>query len=76
VASYLKQLKYEGPLCLACDDTQLLPALRPYHDNVKDAHYLMGSDSDEPILLADHESFAQILKEGRIQKATKVRVIG
>jgi hypothetical protein len=72
VVSYLDKLNYCGPLCLACDDTQLLPALRPIHDKVKDVYYLLGSDADEPILIADHKNFEAILQEGRIQKATKV----
>lgn len=49
VVSHLDKLNYCGPLCLACDNTQLLPALRPIHDKMKDVYYLLGSDADEPL---------------------------
>ena len=67
----MKVLNYNGPLSLSCDDTQLLPALRPYYDVKKGQHFLLGTDG-EPMLLAEPEKFEEIVQEGRITKATKV----
>lgn len=73
VIGHLKVLNYEGPLALSCDDTQLLPALRPYYDVKKGQHFLLGTDS-EPMLLAEPEKFEEIVREGQITKATKVYI--
>jgi hypothetical protein len=56
---------------LACDDTKLLPALRPYFDRATEQHYLLGS-TGEPMLLADPDELAAVIKDGKIQKAQKV----
>jgi hypothetical protein len=71
VIGHLEVLNYNGPLALSCDDTQLLPALRPYYDVKKGQHFLLGTDS-EPMLLAEPEKFEEIVREGQITKATKV----
>ena len=71
IALHLKTLKYDGPLGLACDDTQLLAALHPYYDSKADKHYLLGG-TDGPLLLAEPEKVAEVIKQGQIEKATKV----
>ena len=71
IALHLETLKYDGPLGLACDDTQLLAALRPYYDPKDNKHYLLGG-TDGPLLLAEPEKIAEVIKQGKIEKATKV----
>jgi hypothetical protein len=71
---HLKRLKYNGPLGLACDDTKLLPALRPYYDKVTDKHYILGS-TGQPLILANPEELTSVLKSGEAEKAEKVRSI-
>lgn len=64
-------LNYDGPLGLSCDDTQLLAALRPYYDSKTGKHYVLGG-TDGPMLLAEPDKFQEVLKEGQIEKASKV----
>ena len=61
----------QGPLGLSCNDTQLLAALRPYYDPKEKQHYILGG-TNGPMLLADPEKFTEVLKEGQIEKASKV----
>lgn len=69
--AYITNVHYEGPLALAVDDTKLLPALRVYYDNKVDAWFLVGGLGD-PVRIANEQEMRQIIKEGNIQKATKV----
>lgn len=72
IISHLKTLQWnKGPLGLSCDDTQLLAALRPYYDPREKQHYVLGG-TNGPMLLADPEKFSEVLKEGQIEKASKV----
>jgi len=74
VISHLQKLDYRGPLSLACDDTQLLPAFRPYLDKETGKHYIVGSTS-EPLLVANPEELSSIISKGEIEKASKVRCL-
>jgi hypothetical protein len=69
---HLKRLDYDGPLGLSCDDTKLLPALRPYYDKTTDKHYILGS-TGEPLILANPEELTSVLERGEAEKASKVR---
>jgi len=71
---HLKKLGYTGPLGLSCDDTKLLPALRPYYDKATDKHYILGS-TGEPLILTDPEELNSVIKKGEAEKATKVLFI-
>jgi hypothetical protein len=74
VINHLKMLKYDGPLGLACDDTKLLAAFRPYYDKETDKHYVLGS-TEEPMVLANPDELNSIIKKGELEKATKVSQI-
>lgn len=71
VVEHLRKLNWKGPVSLACDDTKLTPAFRPYHDTADDKHYLIGS-TGEPLLLADPEDFRALLNSGKLVKSAKV----
>lgn len=71
VVEHLQKLNWKGPVSLACDDTKLTPAFRPYHDTADNKHYLIGS-TGEPLLLADPEDFRALLNSGKLVKSTKV----
>jgi hypothetical protein len=70
----LKQLGYEGPVALSCDDTKLLASLRPYYDHDCEGYYLMGHIG-EPLLLPDPDAFRDVVESHEIRKATKVRSV-
>ena len=71
VIGHLQKLNYKGPLSLACDDMQLLPAFHPYLDKAMGKHYILGS-MGEPLLVADPEELTSMIAKGEIEKATKV----
>jgi hypothetical protein len=71
VISHLKILHYNGPLGLACDDTQLLAALRPYYDKTNEKHYLLGGTGG-PMILAEPEKVREVMEQGKVEKASKV----
>ncbi|TFK33481.1 hypothetical protein BDQ12DRAFT_670188 [Crucibulum laeve] len=73
IVSHLETMDYHGPLGLACDDTQLLAALRPYHDKETGQHYLLGRTGG-PMLLAQPEEFEKLLDQGMVEKASKLRL--
>ncbi|KAI0038584.1 hypothetical protein FA95DRAFT_1505344 [Auriscalpium vulgare] len=73
IVDRLKQLSYTGPVGLACDDTKLHAALRPYWDQQRKCHVLLGGVG-EPLVIVDPENLSAELQKGRIQKATKIRV--
>lgn len=75
VSEYLKTLNYDGPVGLSCDDTKLFGTLRLYWDSEKNAHYLVGTEN-QPRLVPDPDSMADILKECQSCMATKVRLSG
>lgn len=74
VIQKLEDLQYNGPVTLSCDDTKLLPSLRPYYDQDREGYFLMGHVG-EPLQLLDHEAFRIVVKENSLKKATKVRKI-
>jgi hypothetical protein len=69
--NHLKSLDYEGPVGLACDNTKLLPALRPYYDQQRDNYFILGN-TGEPLLIANPEELTAIIRKGEIEKASKV----
>jgi hypothetical protein len=71
VIDNLRKLEYNGPLGLACDDTKLLPALRPYYDKTNEKHYILGS-TGEPLAVADPEELTRMIERGEAEKASKV----
>ena len=73
VIQKLDELQYNGPVALSCDDTKLLPSLRPYYDQDREGYFLMGHV--KPLQLLDHEAFRNVVKENNLEKATKVRNI-
>ncbi|KAG7095522.1 hypothetical protein E1B28_006260 [Marasmius oreades] len=72
-AHYLSVMAYNGPVALSCDDTKLLPALRPYYDKPNDCYYVIGAVG-KPLILGGPDEFRDIVKEGVIVKATKLRL--
>lgn len=70
----LKQLQYDGPVALSCDDTKLLASLRPYYDHDREGYFLMGHVG-EPLQLVDHEAFRTVVNDHKLEKATKVSSI-
>jgi hypothetical protein len=73
VIDHLKKLAYNGPLSLACDDTKLLPAFRPYLDKKTGHHFILGS-TKEPLLVANPEELTAAIEKGEIEKAPKVLI--
>lgn len=71
VAERLDVYGYTGPVGLSCDDTKLFAAFRPYYDRSRNVYYLLGS-TGEPLEIRDPEDLARTIKEGNLQKATKV----
>ncbi|KAF7973318.1 hypothetical protein HWV62_15563 [Athelia sp. TMB] len=73
VVEHLRKLDYDGPVGLACDDTKLTPAFRPYYDSTTKNHYLLGSTS-KPMVLADPDQLSKAIEDGNLKKATKIRL--
>jgi hypothetical protein len=71
VIQNLKELQYDGPVALSCDDTKLLASLRPYYDQDREGYFLMGHVG-KPLQLLDHEAFRTVVNENKLVKATKV----
>ena len=71
VAIALQKLDYDGPVALSCDDTKLLPSLRPYFDKEKHGYFVMGNIG-EPYQLPDPDAFEGVVTSSQLQKATKV----
>ncbi|KAK7045865.1 Methionine--tRNA ligase, mitochondrial [Paramarasmius palmivorus] len=71
LAEHLELLSYSGPVALACDDTKLLPAFRPYYDKDTDTFYILGN-AGEPFQLLDPAKFKETVREAGLKKATKV----
>lgn len=67
-------MNYQGPLALSCDDTQLLPALRPYYDAELGRYVVVGHIGAEPYEISNPEDFEKVLADGQLVKASKVRV--
>lgn len=67
----LQKLDYSGPVALSCDDTKLLPSVRPYYDKEKDAYFVLGHVG-EPYQLVDPGAFEGLITSGQLEKATKV----
>lgn len=62
------------PVCLACDDTKLLPSLRPFWSVELNNYCILGS-TGEVFILPDPDQLASMVRQGEIEKATKVRFI-
>ncbi|KAJ1304194.1 hypothetical protein OPQ81_008594 [Rhizoctonia solani] len=69
--SYFSSINYTGPVCLACDDTKLTPALKTYYDASTKQWYLLGGTTGA-IAITSTDELTSILKEGKISKASKV----
>ena len=67
----LEKLEYSGPVALSCDDTKLLPSIRPYYDKAKDSYFVMGHVG-EPYQLTDPDAFEAVVTSGQLLKASKV----
>lgn len=68
----MRSLNYEGPLALSCDDTQLLPALRPYCDAESGCYFVVGHvGTQQPYEIANPDKFQKVLEEGQLVKASK-----
>jgi hypothetical protein len=72
VTDQLTALNYTGPVGLSCDDTKLFSSLRLYWDSDEKSYFLVGG-VDGPYRVADADSVKEVIKQGKIQKATKVR---
>ncbi|ETW79465.1 hypothetical protein HETIRDRAFT_306089, partial [Heterobasidion irregulare TC 32-1] len=72
IKDYLDKLGWKGPVGLSCDDTKLLPALRPYLDH--DGNYYVVGGVGPPRLLTEPNILTNAIRRGEIEKATKIRV--
>jgi hypothetical protein len=72
VEDHLAALNHTGPVGLSCDDTKLFSSLRLFWDKEKNTYFLVGG-VDGPYHVADPDSVRQVISEGKIKKATKVR---
>ena len=72
LADTLQRLQYSGPIALACDDTRLSPALRPYYNVERDEYILLGA-MGILMVLPELDKLAQIIQQGHIKKATQAR---
>lgn len=72
VEDHLAALNHTGPVGLSCDDTKLFSSLRLFWDKEKNTYFLVGG-VDGPYRVADPDSVRQVISEGKIKKATKVR---
>ncbi|KAF8756364.1 methionyl-tRNA aminoacylation [Rhizoctonia solani] len=70
---YFSSINYTGPVCLSCDDTKLLPALKTYYDTSTKLWYLLGGTTGA-IAVASTEELTSILKDGKLSKASKLRL--
>ncbi|KAI0671454.1 hypothetical protein C8Q78DRAFT_1153176 [Trametes maxima] len=73
VETYLKNLKYTGPVGISCDDTKLHAAFRTYWDAKKQVHMVVGG-TEEPRAVADVNELQAFLSNPEHTKATKVRL--
>ena len=70
IKEHLDRLGWKGPVGLSCDDTKLLPALRPYLDS--DGKYYIVGGVGRPMLLTDPDILTHAIRRGEVEKATKV----
>jgi len=70
---HLKQIDYNGPVALSCDDTKLLASFCPYFDKELDGYYVMGHVG-KPFQLLDPSSFNDITGNSDLEKASKLRL--
>ena len=70
---HLKQIDYDGPVALSCDDTKLLASFRPYFDKELDGYYVMGHVG-EPLRLLEPSSFSDMTGNNNLEKASKLRL--
>ncbi|KAH7876772.1 uncharacterized protein C8R40DRAFT_1236404 [Lentinula edodes] len=71
--AHLQSLGYKGPVGLCCDDAKLFASLRLYWDSGKKKHFLIGG-SDGAVEVSDPDSVEQVIRDAKIQKATKIRI--
>lgn len=74
VVEHLDAVNYDGPVCLSCDDTKLLSALRLYWDGNKKAHFLVGAVGG-PIKVPNPDDIKSLMSDPTIEKGTKVRKV-
>ncbi|QRW21072.1 hypothetical protein RhiXN_06061 [Rhizoctonia solani] len=60
-----------GPVCLSCDNTKLLPALKTYYDTSAKQWYLLGGTTGA-IAIASTEELTSVIKGGKVSKASKL----
>lgn len=70
---HLKQIDYDGPVALGCNDTKLLASFRPYFDKELDGYSVMGHVG-KPLRLLDPSSFSDITGNNDLEKASKLRL--
>ncbi|KAG6916064.1 hypothetical protein DXG01_008589 [Tephrocybe rancida] len=73
VIEHLSAVNYTGPVGCSCDDTKLFSSLRLYWDSNEQSYFLIGG-TDGPHQVLDPDDVKQVLAEGKITKATKVRL--
>jgi hypothetical protein len=74
VREYLESINYTGPVGLSCDDTKLFAAFRPYWDATEGTYYVVGCVGS-PLRIANIEEFEYQLRQGHMEKATKVKLV-
>ncbi|KAG6905164.1 hypothetical protein DXG01_004460, partial [Tephrocybe rancida] len=73
VVEHVTSVNYSGPVGSSCDDTKLFSSLRLYWDSNEKCYFLIGG-TDGPHRVLDPDDVKQVLAEGKITKATKVRL--
>ncbi|KAJ7194070.1 hypothetical protein GGX14DRAFT_587166 [Mycena pura] len=70
---YLHDIKYDGPVAVACDDSKLFSSLRLTFDPVQNCHVLVGAEGG-PICVPDANAVSAVLSDPSVVKGTKLRL--
>jgi hypothetical protein len=72
-SEFLEAIGYTGPVCISCDDTQLLSKWSPYYDGERDQWLLLGGTGEPVAIDGDTENIKQAITQATVgrEKATK-----
>ena len=73
IQDQLDRLGWRGPVGLSCDDTKLLPSLRPHLES--DGKYYIVGGVGPPMLITNPDAIIHAIRLGELHKATKVRYL-
>ncbi|KAJ3920095.1 hypothetical protein F5877DRAFT_38885 [Lentinula edodes] len=73
VKAHLKEIDYNGPVGIACDDTKLFDTLQLSWDPKEKVYFLLGAVSG-PIKVPNPEAVSEYMNNASIVKGTKLRL--